>query len=281
MRTINTDTITKTVKELFMQANYHIPCSILTILKKRIELEESPLGKVILQQIYDNDQLAMKDEVAICQDTGVAILFVEYGQEVQVLGGDFETAVNEGVRQAYTEGYLRKTVIYDPLFDRRNTKDNTPAIIHTKLVPGDQIRLQAVPRGFGAENMSRVQIFTPTQGLEAVKQFIIETVNLAGPNACPPVIVGVGIGGDLEYACQIAKQATFRGCGTHNSNLNYAELEDSLLEEINKLGIGPAGLGGRTTALAVNIEYYPTHIASIPVAVNLCCHAARHAEIIL
>ncbi|MDR2819124.1 MAG: fumarate hydratase [Desulfovibrio sp.] len=281
MREIHISEITRKVKQLFLKASYHIPSDVLAALESGKCKDKSPIGVAVLGQLCDNNYLAADESIPICQDTGVAILFIEYGQEVCTVGGTFHDAVNEGVRQAYSDGYLRKTVIYDPLFDRRNTRDNTPAIIHTKIVPGTQVKIDAIPRGFGGENMSQVKILVPADGLEGVKKFILRAVDEAGPNACPPVVVGVGIGGDLELACEYAKRATFRGCNSHNSNPEYANLEKELLAEINKLGIGAAGLGGTTTALAVNIEYYPTHIASIPVAVNICCHAARHASSII
>ena len=219
-----------------------------------------------------------REEIPLCQDTGMAVLFVEYGDKVCVQNGSFEDAVQQGVREAYDEGYLRKSVVSDPVFDRVNTRDNTPAIIHTKIVSGDKIKITAGGKGFGSENMSAIKMLTPAYGVEGVKQFILDTVRAAGPNPCPPIVVGVGIGGTFERAAQLAKKATFRAIDTHNPDERYASLEDELLEKINEMGFGPAGLGGKTTALGVNIETSPTHIAGMPVAVNICCHAARHAS---
>lgn len=250
----------------------------MTALEKARENEKSEVGKSVLTQIIENDKLAAKEEVPLCQDTGMAILFVEYGDKVVIEDGSFEDAVNEGVRQAYKDGYLRKSVVNDPVFDRLNTKDNTPAIIHTRIVKGDKIKITAGGKGFGSENMSAIKMLTPSYGIEGVKKFILDTVRTAGPNPCPPIVVGVGIGGTFERCAQLAKKATFRAIDTHNEDERYAKLEDELLESINKMGFGPAGLGGTTTAIGVNIETSPTHIAGMPVAVNICCHAARHAS---
>ena len=246
-RKVTCSEIISAVKKLFMDCNYFIGDDILSALKTAKENEQSPVGKSVLDQIIENDILAAKEEIPLCQDTGMAVLFVEYGDKVFVEDGSFDEAVNEGVRQAYRDGYLRKSVVSDPVFDRVNTKDNTPAIIHTKIVSGD-------------------------------KQFILDTVRAAGPNPCPPIVVGVGIGGTFERAAQLAKKATFRPINTENTDERYAEMERELLAEINKMGFGPAGLGGNTTAIGVNIETSPTHIAGMPVAVNICCHAARHAS---
>jgi fumarate hydratase subunit alpha len=240
--------------------------------------ESSPVGKSVLSQIIENDKIAAREEVPLCQDTGMAVLFVEYGDRVVIEDGSFDEAVNEGVRRAYIDGYLRKSVVNDPVFDRINTKDNTPAIIHTKIVSGNQIKITAGGKGFGSENMSQIKMLTPSKGIEGVKQFILDTVFQAGPNPCPPMVVGVGIGGTFERAAQLAKKATFRPIDSKNEDERYAQLEDELLTEINKMGFGPAGLGGNTTAIGVNIETSPTHIAGMPVAVNICCHAARHAS---
>lgn len=278
MREIKAINITTAVKELFLKANYVIGDDILKKLNEGIENDRIPLARNILEQIYENDILARNENVAMCQDTGMCVLFIEYGQEVFISGGNFEIAVNDGVRQAYGEGYLRKSVVDDPVFERINTKDNTPAVIHTKIVSGDKIKITVTAKGFGSENMSAVKMFPPAAGVNGVKEFVIQTVKNAGPNPCPPIVVGVGIGGTFEMACELAKRATIRPCGSHNLNIKYSQLEDELLQEINNLGIGPAGLGGDTTALAVNVEYFPTHIAGMPVAVNICCHAARHAE---
>ena len=278
VRFINSAEITKAVKKLLMDCNYFIGGDIMDALTRARGTETSPVGKSVLDQIIENDKIAASEEIPLCQDTGMAVLFVEYGDKVCVENGSFDDAVNEGVRQAYSEGYLRKSVVSDPVFDRVNTKDNTPAIIHTKIVSGNKIHITAGGKGFGSENMSAIKMLTPSYGVEGVKQFIIDTVRAAGPNPCPPIVVGVGIGGTFERAAQLAKKATFRPINTHNPDSRYAELEDELLSEINKMGFGPAGLGGNTTALGVNIETSPTHIAGMPVAVNICCHAARHAS---
>ena len=278
IRQIKAEEVTATVKKLFMDCNYFIGKDIMNALETSYKCETSPVGKSVLSQIIENDKIAASEEIPLCQDTGMAVLFVEYGDKVVIEDGNFEEAVNEGVRQAYGDGYLRKSVVNDPVFDRINTKDNTPAIIHTRIVPGDQIKIVAGGKGFGSENMSAIKMVTPSYGIEGVKQFILDTVRTAGPNPCPPIVVGVGIGGTFERAAQLAKQATFRAIDTHNEDERYANLEDELLTEINKMGFGPAGLGGNTTALGVNIETSPTHIAGMPVAVNICCHAARHAS---
>ena len=276
-RTIAAETITAAVKQLFLDCNYDIGGDILAALKNAREQEASPVGRSVLDQIIENDAIAAEERIPLCQDTGMAVLFVEYGDKVCV-EGDFEEAVTEGVRQAYRDGYLRKSVVSDPVFDRVNTKDNTPAIIHTKIVSGNTIRITAGGKGFGSENMSAIKMLTPSYGVEGVKQFILDTVFAAGPNPCPPIVVGVGIGGTFERAAQLAKKATFRPIDTQNPDPRYAEMEQELLEQINMMGFGPAGLGGNTTALGVNIETSPTHIAGMPVAVNICCHAARHAS---
>lgn len=278
IRQIKAETVTQTVKQLFLDCNYFIGKDIMTALEKARENEKSEVGKSVLTQIIENDKLAAKEEVPLCQDTGMAILFVEYGDKVVIEDGSFEDAVNEGVRQAYKDGYLRKSVVNDPVFDRLNTKDNTPAIIHTRIVKGDKIKITAGGKGFGSENMSAIKMLTPSYGIDGVKKFILDTVRTAGPNPCPPIVVGVGIGGTFERCAQLAKKATFRAFDTHNEDERYAKLEDELLESINKMGFGPAGLGGTTTAIGVNIETSPTHIAGMPVAVNICCHAARHAS---
>ena len=278
IRQIKAETVTETVKQLFFYCYYFIGKDIMTALEKARENEKSKVGKSVLTQIIENDKLAAKEEVPLCQDTGMAILFVEYGDKVVIEDGSFEDAVNEGVRQAYKDGYLRKSVVNDPVFDRLNTKDNTPAIIHTRIVKGDKIKITAGGKGFGSENMSAIKMLTPSYGIEGVKKFILDTVRTAGPNPCPPIVVGVGIGGTFERCAQLAKKATFRAIDTHNEDERYAKLEDELLESINKMGFGPAGLGGTTTAIGVNIETSPTHIAGMPVAVNICCHAARHAS---
>ena len=277
IRRIKADEVTNAVKKLFMDCNYFIGKDIMNALEKACENEQSDVGKNVLSQIIENDKIAAKEEIPLCQDTGMSVLFVEYGDKVVIEDGSFEDAVNEGVRQAYEDGCLRKSVVSDPVFDRVNTRDNTPAIIHTKIVSGNTIKITAGGKGFGSENMSAIKMLTPSYGVEGVKQFILDTVFKAGPNPCPPIVVGVGIGGTFERAAQLAKKATFRPIDTKNEDERYAALEDELLTEINKMGFGPAGLGGNTTAIGVNIETSPTHIAGMPVAVNICCHAARHA----
>lgn len=281
IRKISANAVTAAVKKLFMDCNYFIGKDIMNALENAEKSETSPVGKSVLSQIIENDKIAAKEEIPLCQDTGMAVLFVEYGDKVAIENGSFDEAVNEGVRQAYGDGYLRKSVVSDPVFDRINTKDNTPAIIHTKIVSGNKIKITAGGKGFGSENMSAIKMLTPSYGVEGVKQFILDTVRTAGPNPCPPIVVGVGVGGTFERAAQLAKKATFRPIDTHNEDERYAALEDELLEKINKMGFGPAGLGGNTTALGVNIETSPTHIAGMPVAVNICCHAARHASTII
>ncbi len=275
IREIKAELVTETVKKLFMDCNYFIGDDIMCALKKARDEEESDTAKNVLSQIIENDEIAAAEEIPLCQDTGMAVLFVEYGDKV-VIDGDFEEAVQEGVRRAYIDGYLRKSVVDDPIFDRVNTKDNTPAIIHTKIVSGDKIKITAGGKGFGSENMSAIKMLTPSYGVEGAKEFILDTVRKAGPNPCPPIVVGVGMGGTFERCAQLAKKATFRPINTSNPDERYAKLERELLDSINEMGFGPAGLGGKTSAIGVNIEVSPTHIAGMPVAVNICCHAARH-----
>lgn len=281
IRKINARTVTETVKKLFMDCNYYIGDDITNALKKGLECEKSPVGRSVLSQLLENNSIAASEQIPLCQDTGMAVLFVEYGDKVVIEDGSFEDAVLEGVRLAYDEGYLRKSVVSDPVFDRKNTGDNTPAVIHTRIVSGDKIKILAGGKGFGSENMSAIAMLTPSKGVEGVKVFVLDTVRKAGPNPCPPMVVGVGIGGTFEKAAQLAKKATLRAIDTKNEDERYASLEDELLAEINKMGFGPAGLGGTTTALGVNIETYPTHIAGMPVAVNICCHAARHKSAVI
>lgn len=281
IRTIDAAEITAAVKKLLMDCNYYIGKDIFGSLKAALEIEDSPVAQSVLRQIIENDKIAADEEIPLCQDTGMAVLFVEYGDKVCVANGSFEDAVQQGVREAYTDGYLRKSVVSDPVFDRVNTRDNTPAIIHTKIVGGTSIRITAGGKGFGSENMSAVKMLTPAYGAEGVKQFILDTVRAAGPNPCPPIVVGVGIGGTFERAAQLAKKATFRPIDTQHPDKRYADMERELLAAINQMGFGPAGLGGKTTALGVNIETSPTHIAGMPVAVNICCHAARHASTVI
>lgn len=280
IRTIKAETITDTVERLFKDLNYNIGNDISEALCNAQKNEESPVGKAVIAQLLENNKIAAEEKIPICQDTGMAVLFVEYGERV-VIDGNFKEAVEEGVRRAYIGGYLRKSIVTDPVFDRVNTKDNTPAIIYTDIVEGDKIKILAGCKGFGSENMSQIKMLTPSAGIEGVKQFILDAVKYAGPNPCPPIVVGVGIGGTFEKAAQLAKKATLRPINTKNEDPRYAKLEDELIEEINKMGFGPAGLGGNTTAIGVNVETYPTHIAGMPVAVNICCHAARHKEAVI
>ena len=281
MREIQASEIKKAIVGLIYQASYTISPDIDGAIRRGIEAEISDTSRNVLEQIAQSYQIARDERIAICQDTGMAVFFIELGQDVHVTGGGFEETINDAVREAYREGYLRKSVVAEPMFDRVNTKDNTPAVIHTRIVPGEQIHILVTPKGFGSENMSRIKMFPPAAGVEGMKQFVIDTVREAGPNPCPPVIVGVGVGGTFEQAAMTAKRMTARAVGSHNADPRYAALEDELLAAINRLGIGPAGIGGATTALAVNIDYCPTHIAGMPVAVNMCCHCARHAEITL
>ncbi len=280
IRTIKAETVADTVERLYKELNYCIGDDISGALRKAQNDEKSPVGRSVLAQLIENNDIAAEEQVPICQDTGMAVLFVEYGERV-VIDGSFGEAVEEGVRRAYIGGYLRKSVVADPVFDRVNTRDNTPAIIYTDIVGGDRIKILAGCKGFGSENMSAVKMLTPSAGIEGVKEFILDTVRHAGPNPCPPIVIGAGIGGTFEKAALLAKKATMRPINTKNGDSRYAELEDELLQEINKMGFGPAGLGGSTTALGVNIETFPTHIAGMPVAVNICCHAARHKEAVI
>ncbi len=280
MRTIHVNEITKNIKEMCIEANHFLSTDMNIALKKALENENSVLGKQILGQLQENMEIAAKEMIPICQDTGMAVIFMEIGQDVHLEGGSLEEAINEGVRKGYIEGYLRKSVVSDPLI-RENTNDNTPAIIHYKIVPGDQVKIKVAPKGFGSENMSRVFMLKPSDGIEGVKNAILQTVKDAGPNACPPMVVGVGIGGTFEKCALLAKEALTRETGTHSSISYVEELEKELLDEINGLGIGPAGLGGKVTALAVHINTYATHIAGLPVAVNICCHVNRHVGRVL
>ena len=280
IRTINVDKVTENIHEMCIEANHYLTTDMKKRLDEAVRGEESPLGRQILEQLEENLSIAGKDMIPICQDTGMAVVFMEIGQDVHFEGGDLTDAVNEGVRQGYVEGYLRKSVVKDPLI-RENTKDNTPAILHTTIVPGNQVKITVAPKGFGSENMSRVFMLKPAEGIEGVKQAILTAVKDAGPNACPPMVVGVGIGGTFEKCALMAKQALTRDVSVSSDIPYVADLEKEMLEKINDLGIGPAGLGGRITALAVNINTYPTHIAGLPVAVNICCHVNRHAVRIL
>ena len=276
IRTVKTSEITENIKEMCIEANYYLSKDMDTAMKNAAATEESELGQKILNQLQDNLEIADKEQIPICQDTGMAVVFIEVGQDVHFEGDAIEDAINEGVRQGYVEGYLRKSVVKDPLI-RENTKDNTPAVIHYSIVPGDKVKMTVAPKGFGSENMSRVFMLKPAEGIEGVKNAIMTAVADAGPNACPPMVVGVGVGGTFEKCAILAKKALTRPAGEHSDIEYVADMENELLEKINKLGIGPGGLGGSTTALAVNINTYPTHIAGLPVAVNICCHVNRHA----
>ena len=275
MRTLNVEEISKNIKEMCIEANHFLSKDMDIAMKNAVSTEKSPLGKKILSQLQDNLKIAGKDMIPICQDTGMAVVFLEIGQEVHFEGGNLEDAVNEGIRRGYVDGYLRKSVVKDPIL-RENTKDNTPGIIHYKIVPGDQVKIKVAPKGLGSENMSRVFMLKPADGIEGVKEAVLTAVKDAGPNACPPMVVGVGIGGTFEKCALMAKEALTREVGSHSDIPYVKELEEELLERINKIGIGPGGLGGSTTALAVNVNTYPTHIAGLPVAVNICCHVNRH-----
>lgn len=275
IRELNVQNVTDTVKEMCIQANHFLSEDMDKALKNATEKEESPLGRKILDQLQDNLKIAGEDMIPICQDTGMAVFFIEIGQDVHFTGGLLEDAINEGVRLGYTDGYLRKSVVNDPII-RENTKDNTPAVIHYSIVSGDKVKITFAPKGFGSENMSRVFMLKPADGIEGVKNAIMTAVSDAGPNACPPMVVGVGIGGTFEKCAIMAKKALTREVGEHSDIEYVADLEEEMLEKINKLGIGPGGLGGSTTALAVNINTYSTHIAGLPVAVNICCHVNRH-----
>ena len=275
MRDVNVSEITKNIKEMCIEANHFLSEDMKKVFKNAVDSEESPLGKQVLNQLNENLSIAASDMIPICQDTGMAVIFINVGQEVHFTGGDITDAINEGVREGYVEGYLRKSVVSDPLI-RENTKDNTPAVIHYSIVPGDKVEITVAPKGFGSENMSRVFMLKPADGIEGVKNAILTAVKDAGPNACPPMVVGVGIGGTFEKCAILAKKALTRNL-EEKSDIEYVRnLESEMLEKINKLGIGPGGLGGTQTALAVNIETYPTHIAGLPVAVNICCHVNRH-----
>lgn len=275
VRSVNVELLTDNIKEMCIQANHYLAPDMDRAMKSACERETKPLAKQILGQLLENLDIAGKDMIPICQDTGMAVVFLKIGQDVQFEGGSVEEAVNEGVRRGYEEGYLRKSVVGDPLL-RVNTKDNTPAVIHYELVPGDQVEITVAPKGFGSENMSKIYMLKPSDGVEGVKDAIVSAVREAGPNACPPVVVGVGIGGTFEKAAVLAKKALTREIGTHSELEHIRELEEELLAKINEIGLGPAGLGGDITALAVNINTYATHIAGLPVAVNICCHVNRH-----
>lgn len=281
MKTITCQAITESVAKLCKEACYNVTPDMYAAFQKARESEVSPLGKDILGKILENADIAKSTHTPICQDTGMTVVFVELGQEVRIEGGYLEDAINEGVAQGYTEGYLRKSVVGEPLFNRTNTKNNTPAVIHTRVVKGDSLKLKVCPKGFGSENKSVLKMLVPADGLEGVKKVFLEAVKLAGPNACPPMVIGVGIGGTMEKAAILAKQAAVRSVDSSNEHPDYAKLEQELLELACATGVGPQGLGGINTAVKVNIEWYPTHIAGLPVAININCHAARHADITL
>ncbi len=280
MRTVRTEDIVKNIKEMCIEANHFLSEDMRQVFEQSVEAEKSPLGSLVLNQLKENLEIAGKDMIPICQDTGMAVVFMKVGQDVHIEGGSLTEAVNEGVRQGYTEGFLRKSVVGDPI-ERVNTKDNTPAVIHYEIVDGDQIDITVAPKGFGSENMSRVFMLKPADGIEGVKEAILTAVRDAGPNACPPMVIGVGIGGTFEKCALMAKHALTRELKERPSVPWVRELEDEMLCRINQLGIGPGGLGGGTTAFAVNVETYPTHIAGLPMAVNICCHVNRHAHRVL
>ena len=281
MRDIDAQEITKTVSRLFQEANFFLPGDVMTFLRWAMETEESPVGRDVMDRILENANISAQERIPLCQDTGTAVIFLELGQDVHIVGGDLYTAVNEGVRQGYDEGYLRKSIVRQPYSTRVNTKDNTPAVIHTDIIPGDKLKIMVMPKGGGAENMTRLAMLPPARGRQGVVDFVVTAVDEAGSNPCPPVIIGVGIGGTAERTLKLAKRALLRKVGEPNPDAEVAELEKEILQRVNNLGIGPMGYGGRITALAVHIEVSPTHIASLPVAVNLQCHSARHQEAIL
>lgn len=277
MREVNVDKVTENIKEMCIEANHFLTDDMKKVFKNAVVSEKSPLGKQVLNQLNENLDIAANDMIPICQDTGMAVVFINVGQDVHFTGGNITDAINEGVRQGYVEGFLRKSVVNDPII-RENTKDNTPAVIHYNIVPGDKVDITVAPKGFGSENMSRVFMLKPADGIEGVKDAILTAVKDAGPNACPPMVIGVGIGGTFEKCALLAKKALTRNVEEESPVPYVRELEKEMLEKINKLGIGPGGLGGTQTALAINIEIYPTHIAGLPVAVNMCCHVNRHAH---
>ncbi|AUG58300.1 MAG TPA: fumarate hydratase [Ruminiclostridium sp.] len=280
MRTIHVNEIIETVEKLCMHSNYYLNDDILEGFKNALVNEESQRGIDILEKLIENAKLAREKEMAICQDTGMAVVFLDIGQDVRIVGGNLEEAINEGVRRGYEKGFLRKSVVEDPI-KRNNTNDNTPAVIHYNIIEGDKIKISIAPKGFGSENMSRLKMLKPSDGEEGIKKFIIDTVDKAGPNPCPPVVVGVGIGGTMEKAAVLAKKALIRPINKRSHLEHIRKIEEEVLDRINLLGIGPAGLGGTVTALAVNIEVFPTHIAGLPVAVNISCHATRHGEAVI
>ncbi len=281
MREITCSTITDAIKKMCIEAATILPQDVEKALSQKHDEEDSALAKKTLQVLMDNAKLAQEKQMPICQDTGMAFVYVTMGQEVHITGGSLNEAIQEGVRQGYTEGYLRKSVVKDPLFERTNTKDNTPAIIYYDIVEGDTFHITLAPKGFGSENMSQIKMLKPSDGLQGIKDFVMKVVNDAGPNACPPMVIGVGIGGSFDKVAMLAKKAMIREIGSHHPDQRYASLEDELLQMINETGIGPAGYGGKTTALSLNIETFSTHIAGMPVAVSICCHVSRHKEVSL
>jgi fumarate hydratase subunit alpha len=281
MREINVKEVSETVERLFIDANYHLTDDVFEYIKKAAKEEESPVAKEVLEQIIKNAEIASEGQTPLCQDTGAAVVFVELGQDVHFVGGDFSAAVNKGVSDAYNNGYLRKSMVNKPFSARINTKDNTPAIVYTDIVPGDKVKITAIPKGGGAENMTRLFMLTPAAGRQGIIDSVLTAIDEAGSNPCPPVIVGIGIGGTAERTLLLAKKSLLRKMGEHNPDPEVAELEEELLKKINCLGIGPMGYGGRTTALAVNIEVFPAHLATMPLAVNLNCHSARHKEAVI
>lgn len=280
MRQIHVDEIRKNIAEMCIEANYILPEDVLKTLRDALETESSPTGQGILKDLLENARIAKDEQVPMCQDTGMAVIFIEVGQDVHIEGGDLNEAIHQGVREGYEKGYLRKSVVEDPV-KRVNTGDNTPAIIHYSITSGDHVKIMVAPKGFGSENMSQSRMLKPSDGIKGVEDFVVQVVSEAGPNPCPPIVVGVGVGGTLEKAALLAKQALMRKMGTHNAKPHYKELEEGLTKRIRNLGIGPQGLGGKTTALAVHVESYPTHIAGLPVVVNINCHASRHVERVL
>ncbi len=281
MREINASEITRTVARLFCEANFYLTDDVLAAIKKAANNEESPVAKEVLEQVLRNAEVAAKEQIPLCQDCGTAVVFLELGQDVHIVGGDLKAAVNAGVKKAYEEGYLRKSMVSQPFTSRVNTKDNTPAVIYTEIVPGDKLKITAVPKGTGAENMTRLAMLTPAAGRQGIIDMVLKTVDESGSNPCPPVVVGVGIGGTSEQTLLLAKKALLRKLGEPNADPEVARLEKELLEKVNGLGIGPMGYGGRNTALAVNIETFPSHMGALPVAVNLNCHSSRHKEAVI
>lgn len=281
VRQIDASLVTDEIERLCISANCNLPEHNLRMIEDAMAKEKSPLGRQILENLLKNHRIAREEQVPACQDTGLAVVFIEVGQEVHIINGSLEDAINEGVRRGYKNGYLRKSAVFDPVFDRKNSDDNTPAIIHTRIVDGDRIAITVAPKGGGAENMSALAMLTPAAGAEGIKRFVVDTVSKAGPNPCPPIVVGVGIGGTFDKVTLLAKKALTRTMGSHNPDPRYAAMEDELLEEINELGIGPQGFGGTTTALAVHIETYACHIASMPVAVNINCHVCPHESSVI